>query len=187
MGAPDPREMMAMDTRQIQVSLDGQRLWLLDTQGVLGEWSISSARNGPGERSGSECTPRGWHGIAACIGAGCTPGTVFVGRRPTGEIYAPELARAQPERDWILTRILWLRGLQPGHNRLGQVDSMRRYIYIHGCPDECPMGVPQSHGCIRMRNHDVIELFEQVEKGTRVWIQEAPLERPAWRVFPGTG
>jgi hypothetical protein len=173
-----------MDTKQIQISLATQRLWLLAPEGVLGEWPISSARNGPGEQEGSECTPRGWHSVRARIGAGCTPGTVFVGRRPTGEIYNPDLARTRPERDWILSRVLWLSGLEPGFNRLGAVDSMRRYIYIHGCPDDCPMGVPESHGCIRMRNRDVIVLFDQVEAGTRVWIQEEPLQQPSWRSYP---
>ena len=170
--------------RQIQISLAEQKLWLLDPGGVLDEWSISSARNGAGERSGSECTPRGWHQVRARIGAGCAPGTVFVGRRPTGECYRPELARAQPERDWILSRILWLSGLESGFNRLGEVDSMRRYIYIHGCPDECPMGVARSHGCIRMRNRDVIHLFDQVPAGTRVWIGEEAVGRPRWRTAP---
>jgi lipoprotein-anchoring transpeptidase ErfK/SrfK len=83
-----------------------------------------------------------------------------------------------------LSRVLWLSGLEPGFNRLGAVDSMRRYIYIHGCPDDCPMGVPESHGCIRMRNRDVIVLFDQVEAGTRVWIQEEPLQQPVWRSYP---
>lgn len=173
--------MTAMTEKQIQISLADQRLWLLDPRGVLGEWPISSARNGAGELMGSECTPRGWHRVRARIGAGCAAGTVFVARRPTGECYSPALARAHPERDWILTRILWLSGQQAGFNRFGQVDSMRRYIYIHGCPDDCPMGVAQSHGCIRMRNQDVLALFDQVTTGTRVWIQEAPLGQPGWR------
>ena len=176
--------MIAMAEKQIQISLASQRLWLLGPHEVLGDWSISSARNGAGEAAGSECTPRGWHVVRARIGADSAPGTVFVGRRATGECYSPELARAHPERDWILTRILWLSGLQPGLNRMGAVDSMRRYIYIHGCPDDCPMGVPESHGCIRMRNQDVISLFDQVEAGTRVWIQEVALERLGWRTYP---
>jgi hypothetical protein len=176
--------MTDMTERQIQISLAEQRLWLLDPRGRLGAWSISSARNGAGELLGSECTPRGWHAVRARIGAGCAPGTVFRGRRPTGELYSPELSRAHPERDWILTRILWLSGLEPGFNRLGAVDSLRRYIYIHGCPDECPMGVPGSHGCIRMRNRDLVDLFDQVEAGTRVWIQEEALGQPGWRTCP---
>lgn len=173
-----------MEAKQIQVSLKDQRLWLLGPEGIRGEWPISSARNGAGELEGSECTPRGWHSVRAKIGAGCMSGTVFVGRRATGERYSPELARAQPERDWILTRILWLSGLEPGFNRLGGVDSLRRYIYIHGCSEDCPMGVPQSHGCIRMRNGDVISLFDQVQPGTRVWIQEESLIVPSWRSSP---
>ena len=95
----------------------------------------------------------------------------MVGRRHTGEIYTPELARQFPERDWILSRILWLCGLEPGKNRGGSVDTMRRYIYIHGTPDSEPMGVPKSHGCIRMRNQDVIRLFDMVTPGTPVLIR----------------
>jgi lipoprotein-anchoring transpeptidase ErfK/SrfK len=113
--------------------------------------------------------------VRARIGAGCAPNTVFVGRRPTGEIYNPALKAAEPERDWMLTRILWLSGLEPGRNRLGEVDSMRRYIYIHGCPEEDAMGIPSSHGCVKMRNDEVIDLFERVPVGTKVLIQEAAL------------
>jgi lipoprotein-anchoring transpeptidase ErfK/SrfK len=112
------------------------------------------------------------HRIRLKIGAGCPRNAVFVGRRPTGEIYSAELAAAQPQRDWILTRILWLSGLEPGRNRGGSVDTLRRFIYIHGCPDNVPMGVPLSHGCIRMRNRDLLELFERVDNGTLVEIVE---------------
>jgi hypothetical protein len=97
-------------------------------------------------------------------------GTAFRGRRPTGEIWSPELEVAQPGRDWVLTRILWLCGLESGRNRGGDVDTFRRYIYIHGTPEDQPMGEPRSHGCIRMRNADVIELFERVAAGTRIHI-----------------
>jgi hypothetical protein len=173
-----------MSTLQIQIGLAEQRLRLLDARGLVAEWPVSTARNGPGEQHGSECTPRGWHSIRAMIGAGSVEGTVFAGRRPTGETYTPELGAAHPERDWILTRILWLSGLEPGVNRLGRVDSMRRFIYIHGCPDSEPMGVPQSHGCIRMRNADVVELFNRVRPGTRVLIQEAADPAPRWRRPP---
>ena len=137
--------------------------------------AVSTAANGPGERIHSECTPRGWHRIRARIGTGCPENTVFVGRRPTGEIYTPALKAAHPGRDWILTRILWLCGEEPGRNRLGEVDSMRRYIYIHGCPDGDRMGAPSSHGCVKMRNAEVIRLFDRVSAGTRVLIQEDPL------------
>ena len=135
------------------------------------QYSVSTASKGPGERCGSEQTPRGKHIIRAKIGADCPVGTVFVGRRPTGEIYSKELAELHKNRDWILTRLLWLSGSEVGKNRLGDCDTMRRYIYIHGCPDSVPMGIAQSHGCIRMRNDDIIELFEGVPVGTVVHIE----------------
>lgn len=133
---------------------------------------VSTASQGAGEQADSFKTPRGCHYIRACIGDGMPSGSVFVGRRPTGEIYSDALAAGHPERDWILSRILWLCGREPGRNRLGRVDSMRRYIYIHGTPDSEPMGVPASHGCIRMRNQDVISLFAMVAPGTPVDISE---------------
>lgn len=134
--------------------------------------SVSTARNGAGEANGSECTPRGRHIVRAKIGAGCPLNAVFVGRRPTGELYSPDLRSKFPERDWILTRILWLSGTQPGFNRLGAVDTMRRFIYIHGAPDDDPMGTPGSHGCIKMSNQDVVWLFERVCAGVPVVIEE---------------
>lgn len=155
----------------IQVDIAAQTLELFEDGIVVFSRRVSTARNGPGERRGSECTPRGWHTVRAKIGADCAPNTVFVGRRPTGEVYAPALRAEFPQRDWILTRILWLSGLEPGKNRLGQVDTMRRYIYIHGSPDEDTMGVPSSHGCIKMRNSDVIDLFDRVAVGIRVLIR----------------
>ncbi|MBK9950074.1 MAG: L,D-transpeptidase [Candidatus Competibacteraceae bacterium] len=137
---------------------------------TLACYPVSTALNGPGERRGSGCTPRGWHRIRIKIGDGLPPDAVFVGRRPTGEIYHPELAARHPERDWILTRILWLTGLEPGCNRGGDRDTLRRFIYIHGCPDTAPLGVPLSHGCIRMHNPDLLALFEWVAAGDRVFI-----------------
>ncbi|WP_111495819.1 L,D-transpeptidase [Marinobacter bohaiensis] len=134
-------------------------------------YAVSTAANGPGEADGSGCTPRGDHYVRACIGAEQPLGAVFRGRRATGEVYSSELATAHPERDWILTRILWLCGRETGRNRGGQVDSMRRYIYIHGTPDSEPMGEPRSHGCVRMRNADVLELFDCVRPGTPVLIE----------------
>ena len=131
---------------------------------------ISSAKNGLGEQFGSECTPRGWHIIRAKIGENCPINTIFSARRPTGEIYSQQLHQNFPQRDWILTRILWLSGLEVGKNRLGQQDTMRRYIYIHGSPDCYPMGEANSHGCIRMHNYDLIELFSIVESGIPVFI-----------------
>ncbi|MCK7501222.1 MAG: L,D-transpeptidase [Comamonadaceae bacterium] len=161
-----------MSERLIHVSVPDQRLTLVAGKATLAVYPVSTARNGPGERRGSGCTPRGWHRIRIKIGAGLPLDTVFVGRRPTGEIYGPELAARQPERDWILTRILWLTGLEPGRNRGGECDTLRRFIYIHGCPDRAPMGVPLSHGCIRMRNRDLLALFEQVAVGDRVFIAD---------------
>lgn len=159
-----------MPERLIRISIPDQRLTLDAGEKRLAVYPVSTARNGPGERRGSGCTPRGWHRIRIKIGAGLPPDTVFVGRRPTGEIYGPELAAHHPERDWILTRILWLTGLEPGRNRGGECDTLRRFIYIHGCPDTAPMGVPLSHGCIRMHNRDLLALFERVSAGDRVLI-----------------
>jgi len=156
---------------RIEVSIPDQTLTLIDGAGcVLKHYSISTAANGAGEENGSFRTPRGPHVVRAKIGAGATANTVFVRRRPTGEIWAPELAAAHPGRDWILTRILWLSGCAPGFNRLGAVDTMRRYIYIHGSPDVVPMGTPGSIGCIRMRNADIVELFDLVPPYTSVEI-----------------
>lgn len=154
----------------IRISIPEQRLTLLAGGRIAALYPISTARNGPGEQYGSGCTPRGWHRIRIKIGAGLPPNMVFVGRRPTGELYSSELAARYPERDWILTRILWLTGLESGCNRGGDCDTLRRFIYIHGCPDETPIGSPLSHGCIRMRNHDLLELFERVRVGDRVFI-----------------
>ena len=158
----------------IVIDLTRQTLTLRDELGGTRLYRISSALNGPGERSGSYCTPRGHHIVRARIGTGAAPGAVFVARRPTGEVWSPELAAAHPGRDWILTRILWLSGCVPGFNRLGSVDTMRRYIYIHGTPDTVPMGIPGSIGCIRMRNDDMIDLYDRIAAGTRVDILERP-------------
>ena len=162
---------MILPVFYLQVSIEAQQLNVMGQGGVVKSYPISTAKNGPGQQMGSECTPTGWHQIRAKIGAGLPPRSVFVGRRPTGEIYTDELARQYPDRDWILSRILWLTGLEPGKNRYGQVDSGWRYIYIHGCPDELINGKPGSHGCIRMRNSDIIELFERIRPGCRVYIQ----------------
>ncbi|MGD2073868.1 MAG: L,D-transpeptidase [Gammaproteobacteria bacterium] len=156
----------------IHIKLSDQRLRLYKAGTLRREYPVSTARRGAGEQQGSEQTPRGWHRIRARIGEGCAAGTVFVGRRPTGERYSDALARRHPGRDWILTRILWLCGNEPGRNRFGAVDSMRRYIYIHGCPDREPVGEPRSHGCVRMRSDDLIELFDEVEAGFQVLIEE---------------
>jgi len=139
---------------------------------VLFSALVSTALNGAGEQNGSECTPRGKHIVRAKMGNNCELNTVFVARRPSGEIFSKTLSQQYPQRDWILTRILWLSGCELGVNRLGSVDTMRRYIYIHGCPDDMPMGEPASHGCIRMTNSDVVTLFDMLPVGANVLIYE---------------
>lgn len=164
--------MLQRSEYAIEVDVPAQTLTLYDRAGhVVMRTTVSTARKGVGERNGSEQTPRGAHYVRAKIGAGLPANAVLVSRRPTGEIYSPQLRAAYPGRDWILTRILWLCGLEKGRNRLGDVDTMRRYIYIHGCPDEDPMGVPSSRGCVKMRNRDLLELFDRVPVGTRVYIR----------------
>ena len=157
--------------KQILVEISRQAMQLVCGDDTLFQWPVSTSRYGPGELADSMGTPRGRHRVRACIGAGQPPGAVFAGRRPTGEVWSEGLARKNPGRDWVLSRILWLCGEQPGFNRHGRVDSMRRYIYIHGTPDSEPMGVPRSHGCVRMRNSDVIALFDRVGPGCRVGIR----------------
>lgn len=158
---------------RIRVDLGRQCLELFGKDGAcIRRYAVSTGERGAGERSGSLCTPRGRHRIRARIGAGAPAGAVFRGRRPTGEVWSPEFAAAHPGRDWILSRILWLCGEEPGRNRGGEVDTMRRYIYLHGTGDDQPMGVARSHGCVRMRNRDIIELFELVPGGTVVEISE---------------
>lgn len=157
---------------QIRVSLAAQRLDVNDGERLVRSYSVSTSKHGAGEQRGSYKTPRGRHVIRAKIGSGAPVGAVFRGRRPTGEIYSDALARAHPDRDWILTRILWLSGTELGKNRLGDVDTMRRYVYIHGAPDSAALGIPGSIGCIRMANADIVELFDRVPVGTVVHIAE---------------
>ncbi len=156
----------------LTISIARQDCQLYEGEHCLFEARVSTALKGTGQQKNSGCTPTGLHQIRACIGAGQPVNTVFVGRRPTGEIYNQQLASQFPQRDWILTRILWLSGLEPGHNRLGNVDTMQRYIYIHGCPSSELLGVPLSHGCVRMHNDDLLELFDLVSTGTQVLITE---------------
>ena len=158
---------------KLHISVARQAMAVFDDQGrVVREYPVSTALAGVGEVLGSFQTPRGHHVIRAKIGAGLPENTVFVRRRPTGEIWSPELGEAFPGRDWILTRILWLSGCEPGCNRLGCVDTLRRYIYIHGSPDSAEMGLPGSHGCVRMRNADIVELFDLVPNYSEVEITE---------------
>jgi len=154
----------------LYIAIADQKLSLVEQGEVVNTYTVSTAKNGPGEMRGSECTPTGWHKIRAKIGAGKPVNTVFVGRRATGEIYNQQLLRQHPGRDWILSRILWLGGKEPGHNRYGRVDTAWRYIYIHGCPDELIQGQPGSHGCVRMHNADIIELFDRIPIGLNVYI-----------------
>jgi lipoprotein-anchoring transpeptidase ErfK/SrfK len=158
-------------TFMLTVQMDSQTMSVFRDGQCIKDYSISTAKNGPGEIRGSEQTPRGLHVIRAKIGADNPANTVFISRRPTGELYTPELRARFPERDWILTRIFWLSGLEIGRNRLGNVDTMRRYIYIHGTPDDVAMGAPGSRGCIRMRNDQIIELFNQIPVGTQILIK----------------
>ena len=155
----------------IEISIAQQTLTVLDDDGeLLAQYAVSTAANGVGCEKNSGCTPLGQHIIRAKIGEDVPENTVFVGRRATGEICTPELMAQFLDRDWILTRILWLSGTELGKNRLGNVDTMQRYIYIHGSPDNVEMSKPGSHGCIRMRNADLIELFDLVPVGTSVLI-----------------
>ncbi len=158
----------------IRIDLSAQTLTLLQGEQLLHRYRVSTGGNGVGEVKGSGCTPRGRHRIRAKIGAGAPSGTVFTGRRlsPDIALCTPEALARYPGRDWILTRILWLSGVEIGKNRLGCVDTFRRYIYIHGTPDSTPLGAPGSKGCIRMRNADIIELFEAVSAGTEVTLHE---------------
>lgn len=154
----------------IDIDVNKQQLTLLSGETVIACYDISTAKNGLGQQNGSECTPAGWHTIRAKIGNNAKENTVFVGRRKTGEIFTEELKQSESDRDWILSRILWLSGLESGKNRGGEVDTMRRYIYIHGCPESDSFSMPSSHGCVKMRNKDIIELFNNVNAGMRVLI-----------------
>ena len=155
---------------KIRIDAAKQELTLVDGDRVIKRYAVSTAKNGLGEKNGSFCTPRGRHIVRAKIGAGQPLGTVFVRRRPTGEVWTPEMHAKYPGRDWILTRILWLSGTEKGKNRLGDVDTMRRYIYIHGSHELAEMGKPGSIGCVRMRNNEIVELYDLVPPYTPVEI-----------------
>ncbi|MEQ1558334.1 MAG: L,D-transpeptidase [Methyloglobulus sp.] len=159
-------------TLSLDIAIAAQKLTIMEHNKVIKTYPVSTAKNGVGEKRGSECTPTGWHRIRAKIGAGLPQDSVFVGRRATGEIYNDDLAKCFPQRDWILTRILWLGGLEPGKNRYGEVDTAWRYIYIHGTADSAMIGSPVSHGCIRMKNADLLDLFDRVDAGIPVYIHE---------------
>ncbi|MDW5378065.1 L,D-transpeptidase [Halomonas sp. HP20-15] len=172
MRTPRLNELPPAGALWLEIDLARQSLTVWQGREALACHAISSGVAGNGQRDGSGQTPLGWHYVRAAIGGGEPPGTVFRGRRPTGEVFGPELAAAHPQRDWILTRILWLCGLERGFNRGGAVDSQRRYIYLHGTPDTEPMGRPASHGCIRLRDEALLSLFERAGPGTPVWLHD---------------
>ena len=161
---------MVTPENYVHISIAEQQLSLIVNAEVEKIYSVSTAKKGAGEKMGSYCTPTGWHQIRAKIGDTQPLNSVFVGRRATGEIYTPQLGEKNPTRDWVLSRIMWLGGLEAGKNRYGSVDSAWRYIYIHGCPDELMQGKPESHGCIRMKNNDVVDLFDRVSPRLNVLI-----------------
>jgi len=170
------------DLDLLHISIADQALYGFHAGRLLVRLPVSTALNGAGESNGSGCTPRGLHQVRARIGVGLPLAAVLRGRRWTGEVWSPELHQQFPGRDWILTRILWLSGLEPGRNRLGSVDTFRRYIYLHGTPDTEPMGTPLSHGCIRLRNTDMLALFERVPVHCQVRIDEVAC--PQWAAEP---
>jgi len=170
-----------MTAHRIRINLSSQTLELRDQQGtLLATYPVSTAAKGAGEVQGSYQTPRGKHIIRAKVGAGQPANAVFVARRPTGELWTPALVEEFPDRDWILTRILWLSGKEPGFNRRGSVDTMRRYVYIHGTPETTRLGQLGSHGCIRMDNAQLIDLFDRVEPYTPVDIVEFLVQPGSW-------
>jgi lipoprotein-anchoring transpeptidase ErfK/SrfK len=158
-------------SRFIQINTQQQAMHCYENDILQHTYSVSTGKNGLGEREGSECTPRGWHRIYRIIGLDKPINSVFISREWTGEIYSRQLSATHPHRDWILTRILQLEGLEPGRNKGGDVDSLKRYIYIHGTPDTTPLGIPGSRGCIRMHNEDIVQLATWVTEGTRVCIE----------------
>ena len=166
------------DLDLLHISLADQCLYGFSAGQLLLRLPVSSALNGAGEVQGSFCTPRGVHRVEQKIGADMPSGAVFKGRQWTGEVWTPELHQQFPGRDWILTRILWLSGCEPCVNQGGEVDSYQRYIYLHGTPDCEPMGEPHSHGCVRLRNADLLQLFPRVPLHCTVRIDEAAC--PQW-------
>lgn len=165
----------SIDEADILIDLAQQMLYLSKYQK---KYSISTGKNGIGEQENSGKTPRGWHRIAEKIGKNTPVNSVFIARQATGEIYDDELAEQYPQRDWILSRILWLQGLEPNFNCGKGCDTHQRYIYIHGTPDSEPMGEALSHGCVRMRNQEIIELFDLVNENALVYLSEQAVLPP---------
>lgn len=157
----------------LHVSVAEQSLTLYDGRGLPQKrYTVSTAKNGVGERVNSYQTPRGWHRVCERIGDDVAPDTIIYRRKVTPWKYTPQLAAEYPDKDWILTRILWLCGMEPGKNQGGDVDSYDRAIYIHGAGQHVPFGTPTSRGCVRMRNEDVIELYNLTANGIDVLISE---------------
>ncbi len=157
----------------IRVGVKSQRLTLVGADGQdRASYTVSTASRGVGEQNGSLQTPRGWHRVCDKIGDGIAPDTIIYRREVTPWRYTPTLHAEYPDKDWILTRILWLCGLEPGRNAGGEVDSYERAIYIHGAGSHVRWGTPTSRGCVRMKSADVIELFDTVPLGTEVLIDE---------------
>lgn len=154
--------------KKIIIEVESHRLSLYEKQILLCQYPVRIATKGLGEKQGSFKTPRGKHIIRSKVGAGASAYAVFKSRRPTGEILTENLFISAPNRDWILGRILWLSGTEIGFNRLGDVDTMRRYIYIHGSPEQCFNKQEGSKGCIRMQPLDIVALFDQVAIGDTV-------------------
>jgi len=160
------------DIKHIDIDISQQKLTLFQGTDIVTSYAVSTGKNGVGQLRGSECTPLGKHIVRAKIGQTAEENTVFVGRRETGEIFSESLREQYPQRDWILTRILWLSGVESGVNRSGDVDTMRRYIYIHGCPDSDSFSSPSSHGCVKMHNKDVMDLFDKIDVGIPVFLHQ---------------
>jgi len=157
--------------RIILVDVPQQSLSLYEHDQCLQSWPVSTASRGCGNDRDSLKTPLGAHRIAEKIGAGCQAHTIFKAREDTGCLADVIMQAHSGDEDLITSRILWLKGIEAGKNLNGDVDTQQRYIYIHGTPEEGLIGQPVSHGCIRMRNRDVIELFELVEVETLVFIK----------------
>lgn len=165
------KKTLKTNNRLIRISAERQTLSCYEEEKLCHIFPVSTAKNGLGEQMGSECTPRGWHSIVSIIGNDAPVNSVFVGRQWTGEIYSQNLAEQYPDRDWILTCIMQLDGLEPGKNKGANVDSLSRYIYIHGTPDTTQLNVPGSRGCVRMRNSEIKILANWVELDTCVFIE----------------
>lgn len=162
MGLPENGFVMIADTYS-------QKAIVVNAKGILREYPMSSSKFGNGFKADSNKTPLGWHKVQERMGDKAAPGTHFISRRPTGQVLAPEEWRNEIDGDYVLTRILWLKGLEPGVNAGdAKIDSHSRHIYIHGTNQEQLLGRPGSHGCIRLSNHDVIELFDMI-KGAELY------------------